>query len=140
MEEAIGIAKAMAKTDLPYVISFTINREGRVLDGTALIDVVNRIDAIVSREPLGYMANCSYPTFLCADSQPTAFFKRLIGFQANASSLDHCELDAADSLKTEGVDEWGDAMLNLNRYFHTRILGGCCGTGTAHIRYIAENA
>ncbi len=83
------------------------------------------------------MVNCAYPTFLCAAKQPAKLFNRLIGYQANASSLDHCDLDGTDQLKTENVSDWGEVMLELNRSYGVKILGGCCGTGVEHLRYIA---
>ncbi len=138
IEEAKGIAKAMEVTGLPYIISFVISRDGHVLDGTDLTTAVDYIDSETLKKPLGYMVNCAYPTFLCADKQPLKLFKRLIGYQANGSSLDHCDLDGADKLEREEVSNWGDEMLELNRSHGIKILGGCCGTGVEHLRYIVD--
>jgi len=137
--EAVGIARAMEKTGRPYVISFVIDRNGHVLDGTDLPTAVRIIDAATVRQPLGFMVNCSYPTFLQAEAQPRALFKRLIGYQANASSLDHDALDNAHKMHGEDVAAWGRAMLDLNRRHGIRVLGGCCGTGPAHLQYIAAH-
>jgi S-methylmethionine-dependent homocysteine/selenocysteine methylase len=138
IEEAIGIAKAIEKTATPYIISFVINRSGCVLDGTGLWEAVKSIDAETRQQPLCYMVNCSYPTFLCAEKQPTNLFSRLIGYQANASALNHCDLDESTQLETEDVADWGDEMLKLNRKYGIKILGGCCGTGVTHLKYLAE--
>ncbi|MBW7988942.1 MAG: homocysteine S-methyltransferase family protein [Planctomycetes bacterium] len=137
-EEAIGIAKAIEKTATPYIISFVINRSGCVLDGTSLWEAIQNIDGATRQQPLCYMVNCSYPTFLCAEKQPTNLFSRLIGYQANASSLNHCDLDESTQLETENVVDWGEEMLRLNRKYGMKILGGCCGTGVTHLRYLAE--
>ena len=94
------------------------------------------IDSKTNHGPLGFMVNCAYPSFLCAARQPAALFNRLIGYQANASSLDHCDLDNRDQLEAENVSEWGDQMLELNRLYGMKILGGCCGTGSEHLQYI----
>ena len=136
--EATGIARAMEKTDLPYVISFVISRDGHVLDGTPLSDAIDIIDTNTGRKPLGFMVNCAYPAFLCAEKQPQKLFDRLIGYLANASSLDHCDLDNAEQLHVEAVSEWGDFMLELNRSYGVKVLGGCCGTGHEHLRYIVK--
>jgi len=138
IEEAIGIAKAMEKTARPYIISFVINRRGYILDGTSLLEAVTHIDAATEQQPLCYMVNCSYPTFLCTEKQPANLFNRLIGCQANASSLDHCDLNKSTQLETENVDEWGDEMLKLNRKYGMKILGGCCGTGAEHLKYLVK--
>lgn len=138
VEESLGIAKAMEKTDIPYIISYVINRNGNILDGTPLIDAINKLDDNTIVPPLGYMVNCSYPTFLCASQQPEILFKRLLGYSANASSLDHCELEGSDRLESESVSEWGDSMLELNGKYAVKILGGCCGTNAEHLKYIVS--
>ncbi len=138
IEEAIGMAKAIEKTAAPYIIGFVINRSGCLLDGTSLSEAVTRIDAATRQQPLCYIVNCSYPTFLCAEKQPTDLFSRLIGYQANASSLDHCDLEGSTQLKAEDIAEWGEEMLTLKRNYGMKILGGCCGTGIAHLRYLVK--
>ncbi|MCU7938628.1 MAG: homocysteine S-methyltransferase family protein [gamma proteobacterium symbiont of Bathyaustriella thionipta] len=71
--------------------------------------------------------------------KPERLFERLIGYQANASSLDHCELDGAKALKTDEMTEWGRLMIELNNQYGVKILGGCCGTNGDHLRYLVEN-
>ena len=139
VEEALGIAKAMEKTGVPYIISFVISLDGYVLDGTSLSDAINLIDSQTDIKPLGFMVNCSYPTFLCVEKQPKELFHRLIGFQANASALDHCDLENSDQLKVENISDWGNHMLELNKIHNIKILGGCCGTGNEHLHYIVKD-
>lgn len=139
VDEAKGIARAMEATGIPYIISFVISRDGLILDGTDLITAVDVIDSKTTQPPLGFMINCAYPTFLCAERQPPALFDRLIGFQANASSLDHCDLDGSDRLEQEEVSLWGKAMMALNKVHGVKILGGCCGTSDVHLKYIVDN-
>lgn len=140
VEEAVGIAKAMERSGIPYIISFVIDRRGLVLDGAPLLEAVNIIDAATNRAPLGYMVNCSYPTFLRAADQPVELFNRLIGYHANASSLDHEALEGSEQLQKESVSDWGEEMLSLNRRYGIKILGGCCGTGVEHLRYLVEKS
>lgn len=137
--EALGIAKAMSKTETPYIISFVINRQGMILDKTPLMQAINEIDNNTNPKPIGYMVNCVYPTFICAENQPPELFKRLLGCQANASSLDHIELDGATEMKAEKVNAWGDEMINLHKEFGVKILGGCCGTGAEHLEYLVKH-
>ena len=137
--EAIGIALSMQRTQTPYIISFVINRTGRIIDGTSLEQAFKEIDSAGSRPPLGYMINCSYPSFLNKETLPETVLTRLIGFQANSSSRDHSELDGAENLQAEDVSDWGRRMIDLNRKFGVKILGGCCGTGLEHLQYIVEH-
>ena len=138
VDEALGIAKAMDAAGIPYIISFVISRDGLILNGTSLPDAINYIDKNTRTKPAGYMVNCAHPTFLCPEKQPAELFERLIGYQANASSLDHCDLDGANQLETDSVAEWGRLMLELNSKYGMKILGGCCGTTGDHLRYIAS--
>lgn len=138
LEEAKGIALALEKTSVPYFISFVINREGCLLDKTPLRDAINSIDKITKNMPIGYMVNCSYPSFLCAQHQPENLFNRLIGFLANGSSLDHYDLDQSSMLKSESVADWAIAMLELNQKYGIKVLGGCCGTNPKYLKAIAS--
>ena len=138
IREAVGIANAMAATRVPFVVSFVIDRRGRLLDGTPLAEAVGTIDHAAAHRPLGFMVNCAHPTFLCAATQPPSLFERLIGFQANASSLDHADLDGASQLQADDLSSWGEEMLTLNRRYGVKILGGCCGTGVEHLRCLTE--
>ena len=139
LPEAIGIARAMAKTDTPYIISFVINKGGRILDGNSLENAFRRIDSICSRPPIGYMINCSYPSFLDAHKQPRSVLSRLIGYQANASAYEHSQLDGAEALQANPIDDWGNLMIELNRKYGIKILGGCCGTSHGHLQYLVQN-
>ena len=138
VEEAAGLAQAMAQTGTPYIVSFVLNRQGRILDGASLDQAIRRIDAESSPPPAGYMVNCSYPTFFQPQEEPDRVLSRLIGYQANASSLEHHELDRADKIEADPLDDWGDRMLELHRCWGLKILGGCCGTGEEHLRYLVR--
>lgn len=139
VQEAMGIACAAAKLNLDYIISFVISRNGKILDGTAIGDAITLIDSQVSKVPLGFAVNCAHPSFLCADRQSKGVFDRLIAYLANASSLDHCDLENSDCLHVDDVAHWGDEMLRLNREFGIRILGGCCGTDQRHLEYLTKD-
>jgi len=135
--EALGIARAMERTGLPYVISFVIGRDGRILDGRPLAEAMDLIDCSTQQAPLGYMVNCAHPDFLRVDDQPEAVFTRLLGFLANASSLSHDQLEGADSVQVDDLDHWAHAMLRLNTRFGVKVLGGCCGTDRRHLELLA---
>jgi homocysteine S-methyltransferase len=134
LEEARGIALAIEKTSIPGIISFVINREGCLLDHTPLADAISDIDGASRKKPLGYMVNCSWPAFLNTRNQDKSIFERLIGFLANASSLDHCVLDQSLILESDSITDWANTMLELNEKHHIKILGGCCGTSSEHLK------
>lgn len=139
LDEALGMARAMAETGTPYIISFVLNRQGRLLDGNTLSQAMDTIDSGGFPSPLGYMINCAHPSFFHAGQEPRQALSRLVGFQANASSLDHSELDNAPELQSDDITDWGEQMITLNREYGVKILGGCCGTRLAHLSYIVDH-
>ncbi len=139
VSEALGIGRAMTNHSIPYILSFTIDRGGRVLDGTRLSDAIRYLDRRLGRQPLGYMVNCAYPTFLSIAAQQEEALARLIGFQANASDLDQCDLDGSCEIHANPVEEWGRAMRIIHTEAGIPIMGGCCGTDGRHIRYLAHH-
>ena len=133
LSEALGMARAMVATGLPSVVSFCIDRQGRVLDGSPLDEAILRIDEDTGGALAGYMVNCSHPTFLRPEEMAAAALRRLIGYDANASSRDHRELEGSAATRVDSRQEWVDTMLDLNRRHGIRILGGCCGTDERHL-------
>lgn len=139
LEEAKGLARAMADTDLPYVLSFVIRADGKLLDGNLLSDAIGEIDNYVSRPPLRYMINCSHSsTFRKAYLFFSSVAHRVAGLQANTSARDPLELDGIEKLETEDPLSFGVAMRKLREDFRIQVLGGCCGTGTPHIEALAR--
>lgn len=137
--EALGVARAMAATDTPYLVSFCAGPDGRVLDGSSLPEAMDRIDrdpALV-RPPVGYFVNCTHPNFLLESCQP-GDLDRLIGIQANGSSLDVTALDGSAATRADPVDRWAASMLALHERHAVPILGGCCGTSLAHLEALAK--
>ena len=137
--EAIGIARALARMPLPYILSFVIQANGTLLDGTSLARVISEIDATVSPAPLGYMLNCVHHSNAAAVlrciAEPAR--RRILGLQANTSARNHADLEGLSTLETEEPHVYADGMWALRREFQLKILGGCCGTDDRHIRAIA---
>ena len=139
VSEATGIALAMQQTKLPYILSFVINSSGLILDGTELAMAFKEIDAATrGHRPLGYMINCAYPSFLHPERQSGFVLQRLLGFQANASSKHHSELDGSQSLQMDDIKDWGYHMIALNKKYKIKVLGGCCGTSSQHLEYLVN--
>ncbi len=143
VEEALGVADAMAETGLPYVIAFVIRRTGVVLDGTPLGAAIARIDAETVRPPIGFAVNCVHARVLDsalqanASSHPEAA-RRLLAFQANTGDREVEELDDSAELVTETPAAFVEGLDNLRRRFGLRVLGGCCGSEGAHIEALAR--
>jgi homocysteine S-methyltransferase len=139
VSEAHGIADAFAATGLPYVVSFVVRADGTVLDGTPLRAAIHRIDAGTASAPAGYGINCVHPSVIAGALAAVGDAARRVSyFQANASALQPDELDGRDELDADDPEALAVAMRDVSRRFGIRALGGCCGTGTAHIDALAR--
>ncbi len=143
LTEAIGIAKAMSETKKDYVISFVIRDNGKLLDGTLLTYAIKIIDDSVSTPPLFYLTNCIHPdvlhkSFFNLKDENDILKKRLFGIQANASSKSPEELDTLENMDADSPKNWAKGMVDLNKKYNLKILGGCCGTDTRFISSIVE--
>ncbi len=143
LSEAIGMAKAMESTGLPYIISFMIKNSGKLIDGTTIHNAIINIDKATVNKPIGYMTNCVHPTVLrkalSAPFNKTKLVReRFCGIQANASPLSPEELDNCSDLKSSDNVSLANEMMKLNQYFNPKIFGGCCGTDNTHIEEIAK--
>lgn len=143
LSEAQGIAVAMAKQGLPYLLSFVIRRNGTLLDGIPLAQAIETIDNATSKPPTGYAVNCVYPTIFsdglaALENQSPGLTRRIVSYQANTSAKDPKELDGSKELETETPEILAGLMLQAYQRFHTPFFGGCCGTDTSHIECLAR--
>jgi len=142
-DEAIGIAKAIERTKIPYIISFTIQADGCLIDGTTIHEAIERIDRAVKVKPAFYMTNCVHPTIVKeALSQPfnvtKTVKKRFLGIQANTSPLSYKELDNSPILRSSEPEEFAQAMKELHESHPMKLFGGCCGTDGRHMKEMAR--
>lgn len=131
LSEALGMARAMARTGRPYILGFPLRPEGTLLDGTPLSEAETRLDR-AARPPLGLMGHCVHPSVFTA-AMEAAYPKRVktgrwIGLQANASPLSPEVLDGADCLLGDGPDALAFGIGEAARRWGLKVLGGCCGT------------
>lgn len=139
LEESEGLARAMAKTGRPYVLSFVLSDDGNLLDGTTPSEAIRRIDqAQADVRPLGYMFNCCYPTFFEHGAFEGALAPRLFGFQANGAGIDPRRLDQAETLLSEPAEHWARDMWRFHEKTSARVLGGCCGTDARYLRALVK--
>lgn len=143
LPEAAGMAQAMAATGLPYMISFTIQRDGRLIDGTPIADAIAYIDDTAAVPPACYMTNCVHPrivreALLQPCNQTGAVRHRFRGVQANTSPLSYAELDGASELHTSEPDAFALELTALRNILPIQIFGGCCGTDHRHMEAVAR--
>ena len=143
ISEALGLAAAIANCGHPYVVSFIIQPDGSLLDGTPLHEAIARLDAEIQPQPLFYMVNCVHPSVFektlhqIIRTSP-GVKHRIAGLQANTSAKSPEELDGLSYLDTAEPGEFADAMLSLHTDLGMKIIGGCCGTDNRHMEETAK--
>ena len=137
-DEAIGVTRAAVKANMPVVVSFTVETDGRLPNGQTLKEAIETTDAATGGAPAYYMINCAHPThFEQALEAGEAWIKRVRGIRANASKRSHAELDEAADLDAGDPVELGRQYRDLRRAFgQFTVLGGCCGTDHRHVEQI----
>ena len=138
-EEALGIASAAARVNMPLVISFTVETNGRLPSGMPLGDAIELVDAEAAVAPLHYMVNCAHPTHFHQElGGGNSWLQRIGGIRANASRLSHAELDECTELDKGDCLELSQQYRALQQCLpNLQVLGGCCGTDESHIAAIA---
>lgn len=137
LEEAIGIALAAKDANMPVVISFTTETDGRLPDGSTLKEAIQAVDHATFNGPAYYMINCAHPDHFNAALTQEPWTQRIKGLRANASRRSHAELDAATELDPGNPQELGELYRDLRQRFSSfNVLGGCCGTDIRHISAI----
>lgn len=139
VEEAVGIAQAARGAGIDAVISFTVETDGALPDGTPLHEAIARVDRETDAAPAYFMVNCAHPDHIRPAAEVgVGSFDRLRGVRANASRLSHAELDEAEELDAGDPGELAADLLALREVLpHLDVLGGCCGTDARHIAALA---
>lgn len=143
INEIKGMARAIAETNIPYIISFMLRKDGCLMDGTILSKAIEMIDNEVFPNPVCYMTNCIHPTNLIHGiiqykNKNNQFLKRFKGIQSNASILTPEELNNCNILQQDDFDKIINEMCFLRNEFNFKIFGGCCGTNDKFIKSLTE--
>lgn len=136
--EAIGLAWAAVGVGLPLALSFTVETNGRLPDGTPLGEAIATVDAATHGSPLYYGINCAHPTHFL-DQLHGDWTGRIGLVRANASRMSHAELDETPELDDGDPEEFG-ALYRLvaEKLPGVRALGGCCGTDHRHVGAVTQ--
>ncbi len=134
--EAAGVVLAAREVGLPVAISFTVETDGRLPDGSDLATAIARLDALAPPDHL--LVNCAHPSHVAealeSPAQHAPWRDRVLGLRCNASMLSHAELDEAEILDDGDPVALAEATARLAADLGgVRILGGCCGTDARHV-------
>jgi S-methylmethionine-dependent homocysteine/selenocysteine methylase len=143
LPELLGMAQAMGETGIPYILSFMVRNNGRLIDGTSIHDAIQAVETSVKVKPLTYMTNCIHPVnlgmALAKEFNQTELVRtHFTGIQANASPLSPEELDGSCEIITSDPVDLARGMLELRTQYQLKIFGGCCGTNQYHLEELAK--
>jgi homocysteine S-methyltransferase len=143
--EATGIVRAARDAGLPVAISFTVETDGTLADGSTLAEAIAAVDAAAPPDYFG--VNCSHPEHVApalAEPVPGSssdWRERIAGVRYNASARSHAELDESDELDEGDPAALAAAHRKLAPLLpRLSVLGGCCGTDARHVAALWSTA
>lgn len=137
--EAVGIVRAATAAGMPAAISFTVETDGALPDGTPLRAAIEAVDEATGAAAAYFGINCAHPSHFASVLEPGApWAVRIRTVRANASTRSHAELDEAEELDDgDPVALGADYRRLRDRLPALNVLGGCCGTDVRHVRAMA---
>ncbi|MFV0244325.1 MAG: betaine--homocysteine S-methyltransferase [Qingshengfaniella sp.] len=131
-EEVLAAAEAAARTDMPWALTMSFDTAGRTMMGLTPGDLVALV-ARLSNQPLAFGANCGVGA--------SDLLRTILGLTAQAPDRPIIAKGNAGVPKyLDGhihYDGTPDLMADyavLARACGARIIGGCCGATTNHLR------
>jgi S-methylmethionine-dependent homocysteine/selenocysteine methylase len=130
--EGIGVVRAARDSGLPVAISFTVETDGLLPDGSTLAATLERLEAEAPAD--WYGVNCAHPTHVLPALDGAAWQQRLKFFRPNASTMSHAELDEMEVLDAGDLGLLASSASTLRSQVPTLgVIGGCCGTDSRHV-------
>lgn len=131
--EAVGVVQAARAQGVAIAVSFTVETDGRLPDGTPLGEAIGSLRHVAAPDDL--LINCAHPSHIAAAFiADEDWAEHVTGLRVNASRQSHAELDDAVELD-EGdlVDLVHEHQRLAERLPQLDIVGGCCGTDVRHV-------
>lgn len=130
--EALGVVRAARSVGVPVAVSFTVETDGLLPDGTTLAATLGRVEAEAPAD--WYGVNCAHPTHVAPALDGGAWQERLTWFRPNSSTLSHADLDTMETLDPGDLDLLSDSTRAVREAVPSvRVVGGCCGTDARHV-------
>ncbi|MET3960281.1 homocysteine S-methyltransferase [Marmoricola sp. OAE513] len=130
--EGIGVVRAARDSGLPVAVSFTVETDGLLPDGSTLEATLNRLENEAPAD--WYGVNCAHPTHVLPALDGGAWQELLQFFRPNASTMSHAELDEMEVLDAGDLGVLASSANTLRTQVPSvTVLGGCCGTDSRHV-------
>lgn len=132
-EAKAAILAAKENSNLPVFVTFTFDKDGKLLNGADVETAVLMADGL-GVDAVGF--NCGLGPDLVAKLMPRARWVTDLPIIANPNAGLPTE-ENGKTVFTTGPEEFAEYMLDVYREGGT-VLGGCCGTDPGYIRLVAE--
>jgi homocysteine S-methyltransferase len=128
------ITELLKSSDIPFMISFTAEPGGKLLDGT---DISTILTYTLEARPMALLLNCRTPETITGNLRYLSGYGAPIGGYGNGTGepggptgwcWDHGQ--KSDLEYFSEVRKWYD--------IGARVIGGCCGTSPSTIRMLAD--
>lgn len=140
-KEAQGAALAARIEKSPCVVSFTINRNGRLKSGETLAEAVQKVDEASGGWPLGYSVNCcDIGGIEPALQEMGPAVSRILGVYPNAAGDPESLNDTADIIGVQNSVQMAIYLTYLTHKYGLKFIGGCCGVDVKDVATIAQVA
>ncbi|KAJ5971415.1 uncharacterized protein N7479_001333 [Penicillium vulpinum] len=140
LNEATAAVTVAREFNLPILVSFSIETDGRLRGGRTLDDVIREVDRLTENYTTYFGVNCAHPHHIMTALRdlPEDVRSRIGSIRGNASLKSHDELDNTPVLDRGNVSLWGQDFNELfNMLPELKVVGGCCGTDEEHIDTLA---
>jgi S-methylmethionine-dependent homocysteine/selenocysteine methylase len=125
------MAEAASATGLPFIVSFVVDSEARLLDGTPVAEAVEKTD-LPGR--VGVSLNCRpIGTLDAAFRKLSSVYDGTIGLYPNGMGHAHDDLGWCFEESGDGIATFTACAMRWKAAGAT-IIGGCCGTTPGYIR------
>jgi len=132
--EAQIMAEAASATGLAFIVSFVVDADARLLDGTPIEDAVRRT-GLPGR--VGVALNCRpIGTLDEAFDRLSQSYDGAIGLYPNGAGHPHGDLGWCFGESGHGIGEFVANALRWKKA-GAKIVGGCCGTTPDYIRALS---
>ena len=132
-EARAAILAAKENSSLPVFVTFTFDKDGKLLNGADVETAVLMADGL-GVDAVGF--NCGLGPDLVAKLLPRARRVTALPIIANPNAGLPVEKDGK-TVCSSGPEDFAEYMLDVYREGGT-VLGGCCGTDPGYIRLVAE--
>jgi homocysteine S-methyltransferase len=137
-DEAIGVVRAAISHELPVVISFTVETDGKLPTGQRLDEAIKAVDDATDAYASYFMLNCAHPDHFFDVLGDEHWARRIRGLRCNASRLSHAELDECEELDDGDPEELAGQYRSITEIMPwLNVFGACCGSDLRHVRQIA---